>query len=101
MPPAAKSAEVTELPVNEYVATHTLDLGEKVFTCQPRVLPFGTLLKYAEQDLDLRAMHHLVVKLIHPDQLNDVWDAMDEVGLDQSQAAIIKAMESYTERPTQ
>lgn len=95
-PPKTVLATVTELGE----AAHTLVIGDRVFTLVPEKLPFGTLLKYAKSDIDLMTMHHLLVKLVHPDQLDDVWDALDDAGLDGGQEAIAKALESYTARPT-
>lgn len=75
-------------------------LGEHSFPCVPKHLPFGTLLKYAKDDIDLTALHHIIVKLLAPEQLDEFWDALDEVGIDEGQKAIAKALESYTARPT-
>lgn len=95
---AAKAVQVAAAEPDAF--SPVLSVGDKVFSCRPEKLPYGTLLRYAENDLDLRAMHHLVVKLAYPDQLDAVWDAFDEVGIEASQRAIVKALEQYTARPT-
>lgn len=79
---------------------HVLVLGDKVFSCADH-MPFGTLLKYADNDADIITMHHILTKLVHPDQHEDMWDAFDEVGIEAGGEAISKVMASYMERPTE
>ena len=98
---AAKTAASDEVAeVTQMQSAPAIKVGDSVFTCQPKHLPIGTLMKYAENDLDLVGMHHLVVKLVHPDQIDDFWDALDEVGIDEGMTAIQEAIAEYTRRPT-
>ena len=93
----ADVASITTLPAKD---ARVFEVGGKVFSVQADHLPFGTLLKYAKDDLDLVALHHLIVKLVHPDQIDEFWDALDEVGIEEGQKAIARVMESFTARPT-
>ena len=79
---------------------HVLVLGDHVFSCAEH-MPFGTLLKYADNDADIVTMHHILTKLVHPDQHDEMWDAFDEVGMEVGGEAISKVMASYMARPTE
>jgi hypothetical protein len=79
----------------------TLTIGENKFICRTDKLPFGTMLKYADDDMDLLAVRRLLVKVLSEDDLDGVWDAFDEVGVDDATEAIKLLIEQFTARPTQ
>jgi hypothetical protein len=91
--PVAKVAQ--EAPLNP-----VLQAGGKTFICTTDKLPFGTLLKYAESDLDLLAIRRLLVKVLSEDDLDAVWDVFDEVGVNDASESIRLMIAEFTERPT-
>lgn len=78
----------------------TLEVAGKTFVCKTDKLPFGTLLKYSEADLDLLAIRQVLVKLFTDEDLEAIFDAFDEVGLQDASTAIQTTMGVFAERPT-
>lgn len=79
---------------------HVLRVGGREFACRDK-LPVATLLRYA--DNDMLSLHHLLVKLVNPDEIEEMWDAFEEADLDQEELAEVvkEVVEGYTERPTE
>ena len=78
----------------------TLEVNGRVFVCKTDKLPFGTMLKYAESDLDLLSIRRLMIKVIAEKDLEDVWDAFDNVGVADASDAISAMIGKFSERPT-
>jgi hypothetical protein len=76
---------------------HVLVLGPEEFVCGPK-LPISTLIRYA--DNDLLGLHHILVKLVDPDEHERMWDAFEDLDQDEVAKAIGDLVESYSERPT-
>lgn len=72
---------------------HVLVLGEQSFVCTDE-LSFGWILRHADDDLPVY-LHHLLVKVIDPDELDDAWDALDDVSTEDALEAINALVESY------
>lgn len=100
----AAKAKLAEVPVIEGSVVDNgmpvLKVGDHEFTCKSDRLPFGTLLKYAESDIELPAVRAIIVKLIHEDDLDALWDAFDEVGMEAASEAIQSLLGDIAERPT-
>jgi hypothetical protein len=94
----AELAEVRDDETTEgNLDAHVLQLGDEVFTCGDK-LPLATLIRYA--DNDLLGLHHILVKLVDPDEHERMWDAFEDLEMDEVTAAITKLVESYSDRPT-
>lgn len=76
---------------------HVLRLGTSEFICGPK-LPVATLIRYAENDL--LGLHHILVKLVDEAEHERMWDAFEELDLEEVGEAITALIESYTDRPT-
>jgi hypothetical protein len=77
---------------------HVLVLGDAVFSCVEE-LPVRTLVRYASGGFE--QTHHLLVKLIHPDDLDRMWDAWEAMADNEAAfAALGEAISTYSERPT-
>jgi len=92
MPSPKVLATVIENPV--------LVVGGKTFICKTGKLPFGTMLKYAETDMDLLAIRRLLTKVLSDDDLDALWDVFDDVGVSEASDAIAKMVSDFSERPT-
>lgn len=90
------AAELAAVEAPE-IEQHVLVLGDDVFTCAEK-LPLATLIRYA--DNDLLGLHHILTKLVDPDQHERMWDAFEALDEDDVLAAIARLIESYTARPT-
>jgi hypothetical protein len=78
---------------------HVLVLGDEVFTCADK-LPIRTLVRYADGGLE--QIHHILVKLVHEDDTERMWDAFEGMPDDDAaMEAINKLIETYSERPTE
>lgn len=77
---------------------HVLVLGDSVFTCGEK-LPISTLIRYA--DNDLLGLHHILVKLVLPEDHERMWDAFEELDADEVTGAITALLETYSDRPTE
>lgn len=78
--------------------SHVLVLGKEVFTCAEK-LPIRTLVRYADGGLE--QIHHILVKLVHPDDVERMWDAFESMPDDDTaMAAINELIGSYSDRPT-
>lgn len=88
-------------PLGEIVdpaeAMHVLRLGEAEFVCAEG-LPMATLIRYANNNL--LGMHHILVKLVHPDEHEAMWDEFEKLSEDDSLAAISDLIGTYSKRPT-
>lgn len=78
---------------------HVLVLGNEEFVCADR-LPIRTLVRYASGGLE--QIHHILVKLVDPDDVERMWDAFEAMPDDDAAMAAINALiETYSERPTE
>jgi hypothetical protein len=77
---------------------HVLVLGDEVFTCGDK-LPVTTLIRYA--DNDMLSLHHILVKLVHPDEHERMWDAFESLDIEEVGESVKELIESYSERPTE
>jgi hypothetical protein len=84
--------------VEEAQPMHVLVLGEEEFVCGDS-LPITTLIRYA--DNDLLSLHHILVKLVAPEDHDRMWDTFEGMEADDVMLAIGKLVESYSERPTE
>jgi hypothetical protein len=78
---------------------HVLVLGDEVFTCADK-LPIRTLVRYADGGLE--QIHFILVKLVHPDDVERMWDAFENMPDDDAAMdSINKLIETYSDRPTE
>lgn len=91
-------AEPEQEPIEATEAEHVLVLGGDVFTCAD-TLPVSTLIRYANNDL--LSMHHILVKLVHPDEHERMWDAFEALDEKVAMDAITELIGSYSDRPTE
>lgn len=84
--------------VVESAPMHVLVLGDQEFVCSDK-LPMSTLIRYA--DNDLLSLHHILVKLVDPDDLDRMWDAFEELDPEEVNTAIGDLVTTYSERPTE
>lgn len=79
------------------IDAHVLVLNGEAFTCGDH-LPISTLIRYA--DNDLLGLHHILVKLVRPEDQERMWDAFEALDADEVTNAITSLLESYADRPT-
>lgn len=80
-------------------AQHVLVLGDESFDCADK-LPIRTLVRYA--DGGLNQIHHILVKLVHEDDVERMWDSFESMPDDDAaMAAINELIASYADRPTE
>ena len=77
---------------------HVLRLGDEEFVCGDK-LPIATLIRYA--DNDLLGLHHILIKLVDPDEHERMWEAFEDMELEEVGEAISALVESYSDRPTE
>lgn len=76
---------------------HVLHLGEEEFACEGKV-PFGKLIRYAANDL--LGIHHILVDLVPERDHERMWDAMDDMAIEDIGEAVKDLLATYTDRPT-
>lgn len=84
--------------VQDEAAKHVLVLGDERFECADK-LPFTTLVRYA--DNNLASTHHILRKLVAPEDQERMWDAFEEVGDEEAARAFTELIGTYTDRPTE
>ena len=94
---AAVRDEPLEGQVTSAGPKHILKLGDIEFECAD-TLPLGTLIRYAENDL--LGIHNILVKVVHPDDHEEMWDAFENLTQDEVMEAVRGLVESYSARPT-
>ena len=78
---------------------HVLVLGDETFECAPS-LPIRTLVRYADGGIE--QIHHILIKLVQPDDVERMWDAFEGMPDDDAaMGAINKLIETYSDRPTE
>jgi hypothetical protein len=78
---------------------HILTLGDETFECADK-LPIRTLVRYADGGLE--QIHHILVKLVHEDDVERMWDAFEEMPDDDAaMESINQLISSYADRPTE
>lgn len=101
MTAVAKVEEDDALVPEPIESQHVLVLGEERFECADK-LPVRTLVRYADGGLE--QIHHILVKLVHPDDTERMWDAFEDMPDDDSaMAAINELIATYSgdsDRPT-
>lgn len=97
---AKTEPEISEAePLEGDANPHVLVLGDEVFTCAES-LPIRTLVRYADGGLE--QIHHILVKLVQPDDVERMWDAFEDMPDDDAAMASINALiETYSARPTE
>lgn len=84
-------------PIEGDTSKHVLVLGDSVFACADK-LPITTIVRYANSGLG--SMHHVLVRLVSPEDHERMWDAFEALDEDEAMAAYSELIASYSDRPT-
>lgn len=86
-------------PMDESQATeHIFEIGDYKLECKDK-LPVGSLMRVAAEGgdtSDITAVAKLMKSLVKPHELERLWDAIDEHGVEGFETSFKKLVESYT-----